>query len=143
MNDFNLSENFSFFELTATSKTEFLELNRMEGMNFIIPLSVLCEEILEEVYKMYGVKPVVTSAYRCKILNDNLRGSAASQHLNGEAADFLLPGVSCAEVFEKIKNSGLAYGQLILEKSGGKKWVHASLGAPYRPAEKCGQSFIL
>jgi len=98
---------------------------------------------LEEVYKMYGVKPVVTSAYRCKILNDNLRGSAASQHMNGEAADFVLPGVSCAEVFEKIKNSAVAYGQLILEKAGGKKWVHVSLGAPYRPAEKCGQSFIL
>ncbi|MCL2887960.1 MAG: D-Ala-D-Ala carboxypeptidase family metallohydrolase [Elusimicrobia bacterium] len=143
MTDFYLSENFTFFELTATSERELLDFNRAEGINFIIPLSVLCEEILEKVYKMYGVKPAVTSAFRCKILNDKLRGSADSQHLKGEAADFVLPGISCAEVFEKIKNSGLAYGQLILEKAGGKRWVHISLGVPYRPAEKCGQNLIL
>ncbi|MDR0291756.1 MAG: hypothetical protein LBI01_03115 [Elusimicrobium sp.] len=143
MTDFNLSENFTFFELTATAETKFLEFNRAEGMNFIIPLSVLCEELLEEIYKMFGVKPTVTSAFRCKFLNNKLRGSAASQHLGGEAADFILRGFDCAEVFEKIKNSGLAFGQLILEKSGNKKWVHVSLGVPYRAAEKCGQALIL
>jgi len=141
--DFILRRNFSFFELTATSETEFLEVNRAEGMNFLTPLGVLCEEILEEIYKMYGVKPAVTSAFRCRGLNEKLRGSKTSQHLKGEAADFVLPGFDCAEVFEKIKNSQVSYGQLILERSGGKRWVHVSLGVPYRAAEKCGQALIL
>jgi len=139
MNNFNLSENFTFFELTATSAPGLQEVNRAEAENFIIPLSVLCEELLEKIFEMYGVKPFVTSGFRCKTLNDKLHGAAASQHMKGEAADFVLTGVNRAEVFEKIKNSGLKYGQLILEKT----WVHISLGAPFRPAEKCGQNLIL
>jgi len=143
MTDFNLSGNFTFFELTATSDGELLEINRAAGINFIAALCALCADILEKIYEMYGVKPKVTSAFRCAELNDKVGGSDLSQHLKGEAADFVIPGVQCEEVFEKIKNSGLVYGQLILERAGGKKWVHVSLGAPYRAADICGQALIL
>ena len=40
-----------------------------------------------------------------------------------------------------VKESGIPYGQAILEGPGGKvSWIHVSLGEPYRAREKSRQA---
>ena len=89
MTDFNLSEHFTFFELTSTSDADLRLINRADGADFVIPLSVLCEELLENIFRMFGAKPTITSGHRCAFLNEKLGGAQDSQHLKGEAADFV------------------------------------------------------
>ena len=87
MNDFQLSEHFSFFELTKTDFGAFLEDNRQEGLVYSSALASLCKELLEPLRNQFG--PIhVTSGFRCRTLNQALGiASPVSQHLIGQAAD--------------------------------------------------------
>ncbi|ACC98627.1 Peptidase M15A [Elusimicrobium minutum Pei191] len=143
MNDFELSKNFSFYELAKTDNKNFAESNIIEAAIYKDALYNLCADILERVYDMYAKKPLITSAFRCADLNKVLGGAPNSQHIKGEAADFILEEVSNEEIFLRLRNSNLFYGQLIWEKFGASSWIHISLGYPYRTKTRSLESFII
>lgn len=68
-------------------------------------------------------------------------GSATSQHLVGQAADLDIDGDLVALFRWLAFDSGLPFGQCIIEKrrTAAWSWIHVSLGAPYREIGKCGQ----
>lgn len=66
---------------------------------------------------------IITSGYRNQKVNFLAGGTATSQHLKGEAADFKVPGMSITQVVNFIVNSGVEFDQLINEKN---QWVHIS-----------------
>ena len=69
-------------------------------------------------------KPIIiTSGYRCKNLNTLVGGASNSQHLYGQAADFVVPNMTVKQVFDFVKNSGIEYDQLINEYN---QWTHIS-----------------
>ena len=78
-----------------------------------------------------------SSWLRVEELNEFIGGSKTSDHMTGYAVDF-----SCAkfgtpaEIVKAIQQSCLTYDQLILERVGGKEWVHIS----FAPAQRM-QSF--
>ena len=133
-----LSPHFTFDELTRTGQTALQAKNREEAKQYMKPLTALAE-MLEVIRAKFG--PVkVTSAFRGPSVNAAANGSKTSQHLLGEAADIGC-GVSDEELHKWIvTESGLKYGQCILEKPPGKSWVHLSLGAPYRDPKRCSES---
>ena len=133
-----LTEHFSFEELTRTGQSALQDANRKEAMVYVERLKALAE-MLEVIRAKFG--PVsVTSAFRGPSVNAAAKGSKTSQHLTGEAADIGC-GASDEELHKWIVvESGLKFGQCILEKPPGKSWVHISLGAPYRDAKRCGES---
>jgi uncharacterized protein YcbK (DUF882 family) len=133
-----LTEHFSFEELTRTSQSALQDANRKEAMVYVERLKALAE-MLEVIRAKFG--PVsVTSAFRGPSVNAAAKGSKTSQHLTGEAADIGC-GASDEELHKWIvTESGLKFGQCILEKPPGKSWVHISLGAPYRDPKRCGES---
>jgi len=134
----NLSPHFTFDELTRTGQTTLQAKNREEAKQYMKSLTALAE-MLEVIRAKFG--PVkVTSAFRGPSVNGAAGGSKTSQHLVGEAADIGC-GASDEELHKWIvTESGLKFGQCILEKPPGKSWVHISLGAPYRDAKRCGES---
>lgn len=134
----NLSPHFTFNELTRTGKTDLQAKNREEAKAYIKSLTALAE-MLEVIRAKFG--PVrVTSAFRGPSVNASAGGSKSSQHLVGEAADIGC-GVSDEELHRWIvTESGLKFGQCILEKPPGKSWIHISLGAPWRDPKRCGES---
>lgn len=69
----------------------------------------------------------ITSAYRSRELNKHVGGVTNSQHLTGEAVDFVVPGHSHKEVAEWIIEN-IEFDQLILEPS----WIHISYTATNR-----------
>ena len=75
-------------------------------------------------------------------MNTAVGGSKTSQHMSGQAADIVVPGVALEVVFSWIvKESGIPFGQAILEGPGGKvSWIHVSLGEPFRPLAKSRQA---
>lgn len=57
-----------------------------------------------------GGRPVtITSGYRCPIHNKKVGGKSHSQHLNGQAADVIVRGVSMAHVAEAARRVGFSF----------------------------------
>lgn len=127
----NVSPHFGWDELTRTGQTALLATNRAEAEQYRASLTRLAVELLEPIRAKFG--PVkINSAFRGPSVNAAVGGSKTSQHMRGEAADIVAPAVSVEELHRWIcAESGLAFGQCILEKSAPSRpftWVHVSLG---------------
>jgi hypothetical protein len=146
MNNFMVSDRFSFFELTKTGNYELLEQNRLEAKIYLPTARALAWGILEVLRES---RPLfVNSGFRGEALNSITPGSSPkSQHRLFQAADICRPAEKCAEVFDEIiaimLEKKVPFGQLIYEKVDGrfgiKEWIHVSLGPGFRDPEKCGQ----
>ena len=136
-----LAPNFTLEELTATSHAEHIEANRNPPADVLAALGDLAQ-LLQRIRDHYG-KPIrVNSAYRNPDLNVLIGGSTTSQHVKGQAADFVvLGGPTLPEVFDWLRlESNLHWGQLILEGGPPPTWIHISLGVPYRTAARSQQA---
>jgi zinc D-Ala-D-Ala carboxypeptidase len=124
----NLSPHFTFDELTRTSQTALQAKNRSEAQAFLKPLTELAA-LLEVIRTHFGKPLKVNSGFRGASVNAGTPGaSKTSQHMKGEAADIEIPGIDDAELHRWIvKDSGLKFGQCILERPPGKSWVHVSI----------------
>lgn len=91
-------------------------------------LNSLRTNVLNPVRQMCGFPIKISSGYRSKALNQEVKGASNSQHLTGNAAD-LAPSNSkgtLAQIFAACASLG-NYDQLIVEQdSKGNKWVHVS-----------------
>lgn len=137
-----LAKNFTFGELTTTSRKELAAKNAAEAVDFLDAGKALAA-MLQAVRDHFGKPVKVHSGFRGRTLNAAVGGAETSQHLTFQAADFHVEGVELVDVFDWIrKSSGLAFGQVILEGSSpaNPTWIHLSLGEPWRPAAKCRQA---
>ena len=136
----NLSPHFTFEELTRTGQTSLQDKNRHEAQAFIKPLTELAE-LLEVIRTHFGKPLKVNSGFRGLSVNTSTPGSSkTSQHMKGEAADIEMPGVDDAELHRWIvKESGLKYGQCILERPPGRSWVHVSICGTRDP-KRCNEA---
>lgn len=117
----NLSEHFTFEELTHTDHREFDNTpNEAELAN----LKRLAE-FLEQVKTVLGGKPImVNSAFRSKQVNDAVGSKDTSQHRIGCAADIRVPAMTPDQVVKAIIASDLGYDQIIREFD---RWTHISV----------------
>ena len=141
----DVSKHFSWAELTRTGSTELQQINRQEAEQYRAALTALATTILEPIRAKFG--PIkINSAFRGASVNAKVGGSKTSQHLKGEAADIVAPSVSVEELHRWIvTESGLPYGQCILEKTAPARpysWVHVSLGEPWRKDTLCRQALV-
>lgn len=141
----DVSRHFSWAELTRTGSTELQQINRQEAEQYRAALTALATTILEPIRAKFGPLKV-NSAFRGASVNAKAGGSKHSQHLKGEAADIVAPSVTVEELHRWIvTESGLPYGQCILEKTAPARpysWVHVSLGEPWRKDTLCRQALV-
>ena len=134
----NLSPHFTLSELTRTSSG----ISNVPTDSEVKALEALATTLLEPVRAKFG--PVsIHSGYRGPAVNAAIGGSKTSQHMRGEAADFHCPAAKLEDIMRWIVvESGLAYGQVILEghTAGEPTWIHLSLGAPWRVGSQCQQA---
>lgn len=115
-------------------------------------LDALCLRILEPVRTHVGGPVHVDSGLRCPELNAVTPGaSATTQHVKGEAADIKVLGWTDLQLYQLFlwiaDESQLPFGQVIFEDRrpddpARGAWIHVSLGAGYRAAERCGEVLV-
>ena len=82
-------------------------------------------EFLETVKTTLGGKPVmINSAFRSKAVNDAVGSKDTSQHRQGLACDFRVPGMVPDAVVRAIIAAKLPYDQIIREYDA---WTHISI----------------
>lgn len=103
--------------------------NTPRDATILANLTALADTVLEPFATELNLPVAVTSGYRSPQLNQLVGGRADSQHLSGEAVDFLVGGLQCDQVALWIA-ANLDFDELILEKFDPSKgelgWVHCS-----------------
>ncbi len=121
----NLTENFTLNELVYSATAEKNKIDNRPSVQVIANLKSLCENVLQPLRNALGCPIVITSGFRCAVLNKKVGGQSNSQHLMGQAADLVVPQKNLKDVFNYIK-SHLNYDQLLYEYSKTDKWIHVS-----------------
>lgn len=132
---FNLSE----FERSATAQAN--GIDNTCPSQYVPVLEQLCMTILEPLREFAGQPIIISSGYRCNLLNTKVGGVYASQHTLGEAADIQIPKTPYTEWDDNLAHTDMNiahkwfnwlehnvnFDQLILETSNGKDfWIHVS-----------------
>ena len=119
--------NFSISELIHSTTAASYNINNMPDLNSLDNLLLLIVNCLQPVRELLGKPMIVTSGYRCKLLNDKLGSKDTSEHRQGKACDFVVTGMTVSDIVLKIKHSAIPLNQLIEEHDKkGNKWVHIS-----------------
>ena len=109
---------------------------RLELLSIHIENFKLLAENLQAIRDFLGKPVIVTSGLRSQNINNSLQGSSkTSQHLFGEACDFIVKDLDSSgldDLFNKIINLELvlpnACSQIIRESDGkGAEWIHMGL----------------
>ena len=117
---------FKMSELIHSDTAAKLNINNMPPIQVLDKLQALIFYTLNPTRQHFNKPIIVTSGYRCSILNNKVNGAKNSQHLVGEAADIVINGANLHDVFAWMK-SNVPYDQLLFEKdSKGNKWIHVS-----------------
>ena len=117
----NLSEHFTFEELTITDHRQFDNTPNASEMANLMRLA----GFLEQVKEVLGGKPImVNTAFRSKAVNDAVGSKDSSQHRMACAADIRVPGMTPDEVVKAVIASGIGYDQIIREFD---RWTHISV----------------
>ncbi len=116
-----LSNNFNLKEFVKTN-TYLLNEPDIES---IINLHRLVIYVLQPIRNHFNKPITITSGYRSREVNEAVGGNPNSQHLTGNACDFVcedMPKV-CDYILDNIE-----FDQLIFEKNKitGKRWLHIS-----------------
>ena len=117
---------FQIYDYSDRAKKE--RINNSGNKEIFNNAMKLFQDQLLEIMKIFGDKMVVTSWYRCKELNDLVGGSKYSDHLKGNAVDFLYYFKDMKQglrnIYETIKNSDIEYKQLIYYPQ--RNFIHIS-----------------
>ena len=110
------------FTLAELTHTDHRSLDNTPNAGELANLQKLAE-FLETVKTTLGGKPVmINSAFRSKAVNDAVGSKDTSQHRQGLAADFRVPGMAPDAVVRALLK--LPYDQIIREYDA---WTHISI----------------
>jgi len=119
----NLSPHFTLEEFTVSQTASRKGLDNTPSESVLKELTKTAMQ-MEAIRKLLGVPITINSGYRSPDVNKAVGGAKNSQHLTGQAVDFIAPGFgSVSKIIDTIKKSGLQYDQLIDEYGA---WVHIS-----------------
>ena len=115
--NFTMSE---FLKSDTAIKYNIPNVPDTKALDNLLNLIVYC---LQPIRDYLGKPMIISSGFRSARINQLVHGVTNSQHLSGQAADFVVPGESVAGIIFKIQTSNIEYDQIINEYD---KWVHIS-----------------
>lgn len=118
-----MAKYFTMGELERSATAERLGYDNTIPDN-LRPNAVRLMDYLDKVREAYGAPIIVSSGYRSEDLNGAVGGATNSQHMQGLAADLIVPDLE--RLFRTIRALG-GFDQLIWEHPKGKRWVHVSV----------------
>lgn len=120
-----LSDHFTLAELTVSQEAARRGIDNTPSPDTVANLKRTAE-LLEQVRGLLGKPLIVTSGYRSPEVNRAIGGATHSQHMVGQAADFVVPGFGTPiEVARAVASAEpeIEFHQLIWEFNS---WVHIS-----------------
>jgi hypothetical protein len=124
-----LSPNFTLEEFTRSQTAKNRGISNKPLESHLANLRKLAAT-LEKVRALVGKGVIVTSGYRSPALNKAVGGVATSHHAQGFAADFRVHGMAAIALAKRIRDSDIAFNELILETNRGV--VHMSVKPPLK-----------
>ena len=115
--------NFKISELIQSETAIKHNINNMPDINSLDNMLDLICYCLQPIRDKIKKPMIITSGFRNTQVNNLVGGKKNSQHLKGQAADFVIQGMAVEQIINFIKNSGIEYDQLINEYN---QWVHIS-----------------
>lgn len=109
--DLKLSENFKLREFACADKSD------------EVLVSDELVDLLQKVREHFGRPVIITSAYRTPSYNKKIGGTSNSRHITGEAADFVVSGVSSAKVGYYLEGLGVSGAGIYVSRG----FVHADV----------------
>lgn len=117
-----LTKNFCLDEFIISQVAERHGYKNEPNDTQIKNLSYLCENVLQPLREIINVPIFINSGFRCFDVNVAVGGRFNSQHLEGKAADFVVPSKNIVDVFNIVLHE-YSSDQLIYEFG---KWIHVS-----------------
>lgn len=131
-----LSNHFSYNELVNSPTAKRLGIDNTPGTKELIELKKLAVSVLEPIRLYWNAPVIVTSGYRCPLLNKAVKGSSTSQHVAGQAADIRTVSDRFKDnkklfllIKKMVEEGKINVGQLIWEygNDSGPDWIHVSI----------------
>lgn len=125
MNTIQLSDHFTLAEATNSQTASREGIDNSHPSEAVIAVASRTALKMEKVRAYLGFPISVDSWIRCLALNRALKSKDTSQHIKGEAVDFICPGFGTPlDVCKKLLTlkEVIGWDQLILEHT----WVHVS-----------------
>lgn len=125
-----ISKNFSWDEVIKSATAKSLGIDNEPGPVEKARLQAVIYNVMQPLRDAMRRPIVITSGYRTPDLNAAIGGAINSQHMKGEAIDFVDPKGNLAQMFYYIKDN-LPYDQLIWEAGNDEQpqWIHVSYKA--------------
>lgn len=115
--------NFKISELIHSDKAIEHKINNMPDINSLDCMLDLIYYVLQPIRNKIKKPMIITSGFRCKEVNEKVGSSDKSQHMKGQAVDFVIKGMTPEQIIDIIIKNNIEYDQLINEYD---KWVHIS-----------------
>lgn len=116
-----LSKNFTLDEFLRSQTATRHDIDMTPPADVLANLQRLVDTGLQPLRDHVGASVNVSSGFRPLALNSRIGGSKTSEHVNGNAVDFTVTGLSPFETAELIVELGLPFDQVIHEFG---VWVH-------------------
>ena len=127
-----LSANFSLDEFLISQTAARHGIDLTPPPHVIENLKRLCEGCLQPLRAATKRPIFITSGYRSPELNALIGGSKTSAHMEGNAADFRVSGITPHDTCTLIVEMGLPYDQVIHEFG---QWTHLGVADILRGEE--------
>ena len=115
--------NFTISELIRSDIAAKKNINNMPDIKSLDNLLNLIYFCLQPIREYINEPIIITSGFRNSEVNKLVGGAKNSQHLTGQAADFIVRGMTPKQIIAKVQNMGIEHDQLINEYD---QWVHIS-----------------
>lgn len=117
--------NFSISELIFSDMAIKNNINNMPDLKALDNLLNLIFYLLQPIRNKFGAIKI-TSSYRCKKVNQLVKGAVNSNHLYGCAVDIIPLKATFRQVYDFITNN-LDYDECFIEKNNaGAMWLHVA-----------------
>lgn len=122
-----LTEHFTLEEFTRSNIASRLRIDNRVPDELMANIQLTANK-LELVRKVLDFPIMITSGYRCPLLNARVGGVSTSAHTKGLAVDFHCAYGTPKEICQRLIDTGVQFDKLIQEHN---QWVHIGFSPNY------------